>query len=121
VLEHGRIGETYNIGGRSERTNLQVVDAICSALDTLAPRPGARPHAELITHVKDRPGHDRRYAIDDSKIAKELGWQPSMSFEAGMRQTIEWYLGHQEWVESVTSGSYRQWVEQHYGSRARQP
>ncbi len=121
VLEHGRIGETYNIGGRSERTNLQVVDAICGALDTLAPRPGARPHAELITHVKDRPGHDRRYAIDDSKIAQELGWQPRISFEAGMRQTIEWYLGHQDWVESVTSGSYRQWVEQHYGGRARQP
>ena len=118
VLEHGRVGETYNIGGRSERTNLQVVDTICSTLDRLAPRPGGGTHAELITHVKDRPGHDRRYAIDDSKIARELDWQPRISFEAGMRQTVEWYLGHQDWVESVTSGSYRQWVEQHYGARA---
>jgi dTDP-glucose 4,6-dehydratase len=116
VLERGRVGETYNIGGRSERTNLQVVHAICATLDALVPRAGGS-YRELITHVQDRPGHDRRYAIDDSKIARELGWQPAIGFEDGMRQTIEWYLQHQDWVESVTSGAYRHWIEQNYASR----
>jgi dTDP-glucose 4,6-dehydratase len=116
VLERGRVGETYNIGGRSERTNLQVVHAICAALDALVPRSDGS-YRELITHVQDRPGHDRRYAIDDSKIARELGWQPAISFEDGMRQTIQWYLEHQDWVESVTSGAYRNWIAQNYGSR----
>ncbi len=119
VLERGRVGETYNIGGRSERTNMQVVHAICGALDELAPRAAGGKYAELITHVKDRPGHDRRYAIDDGKIAAELGWAPALAFEDGMRQTIRWYLENQAWVESVTSGAYRQWVEQNYGGRAR--
>lgn len=119
VLDRGRVGETYNIGGRSERTNMQVVHAICSALDELVPRAGGGKYAELITHVKDRPGHDRRYAIDDGKIAGELGWAPALAFEDGMRQTIRWYLDHQDWVESVTSGAYRHWVEQNYGGRAR--
>jgi len=119
VLERGRVGETYNIGGRSERTNMQVVHAICHALDELVPRPGGSRYAELITHVKDRPGHDRRYAIDDSRIAVELDWAPAYGFEDGMRQTIHWYLDHQAWVESVTSGAYRGWVEQNYGGRAR--
>jgi dTDP-glucose 4,6-dehydratase len=121
VLDRGRPGETYNIGGRAEKTNLEVVHAICAALDTLAPASSGRPHTELISHVKDRLGHDRRYAIDDSKIASELGWVPQVTFEAGMRQTIQWYLDNQDWVESVTSGSYRQWVEQHYGGRASPP
>lgn len=119
VLDRGRLGETYNIGGRSERTNMQVVHAICSALDELVPRAGGSRYAQLITHVKDRPGHDRRYAIDDGKIAGELGWAPALAFEEGMRQTIRWYLENQAWVESVTSGAYRHWVEQNYGARAR--
>ena len=119
VLERGRVGETYNIGGRSERTNMQVVHAICKALDELVPRPHGSKYAELITHVKDRPGHDRRYAIDDGKIAGELGWAPAVAFEDGMRQTIRWYLDNQAWVESVTSGAYRHWVEQNYAGRAR--
>ena len=119
VLDRGRVGETYNIGGRSERTNMQVIHAICNALDDLVPRSGGSKYAQLITHVKDRPGHDRRYAIDDGKIAGELGWAPALAFEEGMRQTIRWYLDNQAWVESVTSGAYRHWVEQNYGGRAR--
>jgi dTDP-glucose 4,6-dehydratase len=116
VLEAGRPGETYNVGGRSERANLQVVHAICGTLDQIRPRAGGEPHSTLITHVKDRPGHDRRYAIDDSKIAQELGWKPAVSFEQGIAQTVQWYLDHAEWVESVTSGSYRQWVDRQYGA-----
>ena len=111
VLERGQPGETYNIGGRSEKANLEVVHAICSVLDK--ERPGRR-HADLITHVQDRPGHDRRYAIDDTKIATELGWKPEVAFEAGMRGTVQWYLANREWVESVTSGAYRRWVDQQY-------
>jgi dTDP-glucose 4,6-dehydratase len=111
VLEHGRPGETYNIGGRAERTNLEVVQALCRVLD--AARPGRR-HADLVTHVRDRPGHDRRYAIDDTKIATEIGWKPEHGFEQGMRDTVEWYLANGDWVESVTSGAYRRWVEQQY-------
>jgi dTDP-glucose 4,6-dehydratase len=118
VLERGRPAETYNVGGRSERSNLAVVRAICETLDGLRPLAGGKRHADLVTHVKDRPGHDRRYAIDDSKIAGELGWQPSVVFEDGIRQTVEWYLAHEEWVGSVTSGSYRQWVETQYDARA---
>jgi dTDP-glucose 4,6-dehydratase len=114
VLAFGRPGESYNIGGRSERANLSVVHAICDALDRLRPRAGGRPHAELVTHVKDRPGHDRRYAIDDRKIAGELGWQPRVGFEEGIRATVQWYLDNQAWVESVTSGAYREWVDRHY-------
>jgi dTDP-glucose 4,6-dehydratase len=112
VLAQGIVGETYNIGGRSERTNLEVVRTICAVLDELRAQP--RAHADLITHVKDRPGHDRRYAIDDTKIAAELGWQPRVGFEDGIRSTVQWYLDNEEWVESVTSGSYRQWVEHQY-------
>jgi len=116
VLERGRPGESYNIGGRSERTNISVVRTICSAIDELRPRSGGQPHAELITHVKDRPGHDRRYAIDDRKIATELGWKPQVAFEEGIRRTVHWYLEHQPWVESVTSGAYRDWVGQQYAA-----
>ncbi|HSI52483.1 MAG TPA: dTDP-glucose 4,6-dehydratase [Ramlibacter sp.] len=114
VLATGRPGESYNIGGRSERANLEVVAAICTALDGLRPRAGGKPYADLVTHVKDRPGHDRRYAIDDSKIAGELRWQPRVGFEQGIRDTVQWYLDNQAWVDSVTSGAYRQWVDQQY-------
>ncbi len=111
VLAQGRPGETYNIGGRSERTNLEVVHTICRVIDEA--RPG-QSHAGLIRHVDDRLGHDRRYAIDDSKIAGELGWKPAVTFEQGIRDTVQWYLANTEWVESVTSGAYRRWVEQQY-------
>ena len=120
VLERGVPGETYNIGGRSERTNLQVVQQVCAVLDTLRPRAAGR-HADLVRHVEDRRGHDRRYAIDDTKIARELGWRPAWRFEDGIDATVRWYLGHGDWVESVTSGSYRQWVEQKYPSLAVAP
>jgi dTDP-glucose 4,6-dehydratase len=118
VLDRGRIGETYNIGGRSERSNMAVVKAICQHLDILRPRAGGQPHASLITHVKDRPGHDRRYAIDDSKISGELGWDPSIAFEEGIRQTVQWYLDHEDWVQSVASGAYRRWAQQPYNAPA---
>ena len=108
VLAKGRPGQTYNIGGRSERSNLAVVRTICETLDALRPRAARGSYSELVTHVTDRPGHDRRYAIDDRKIAGELGWQPQVAFEEGIRQTIQWYLDHQDWVRTVTSGSYRQ-------------
>lgn len=114
VLDRGTPGETYNIGGRSERTNLAVVHAICETLDSARPLPGGQPHASLITHVKDRPGHDRRYAIDDRKLEGALGWKPTVGFEDGIRQTVAWYLDNADWVASVTSGSYRQWVDQQY-------
>jgi dTDP-glucose 4,6-dehydratase len=118
VLDRGRPGETYNIGGRSEMPNLEVVRMVCSILDEL--KPASQPYANLIAHVTDRRGHDRRYAIDDTKLAKELGWMPAMKFGDGLRKTVQWYLAHQDWVESVTSGAYRQWIEQQYptaGSR----
>jgi dTDP-glucose 4,6-dehydratase len=117
VLAKGVPGETYNIGGRSELPNIEVVRGICAILDELRPQQSA--HAGLITHVTDRLGHDRRYAIDDSKIAAQLGWQPGIRFMDGMRQTVRWYLEHQDWVESVTSGSYRLWIEQQYPAAAR--
>lgn len=115
VLEHGQLGETYNIGGRQEIANIEVVRTVCSLLDEL--RPGTRPYAELITYVKDRPGHDRRYAMNIDKIEKELGWQPKETFATGLRKTIEWYLAENEWVEHVTSGSYRNWIASNYAER----
>lgn len=116
VLDRGRPAQTYNVGGRSERSNLAVVRAICDTLDRLRPREAGQRHAELITHVKDRPGHDRRYAIDDRKIASELGWHPSIAFEVGIRDTVQWYLENQDWVASVTTGAYRQWVDKQYST-----
>jgi dTDP-glucose 4,6-dehydratase len=115
VLADGRPGETYNIGGNSEKTNLEVVCAICVILDEL--RPEGSPHDRLITFVKDRPGHDRRYAIDAGKIAGELGWCPEENFDTGLRKTVMWYLENMEWVENVASGEYRQWVEANYRDR----
>jgi len=115
VLHHGRVGETYNIGGRGEHPNLHIVRTICSVLDEL--RPAAAPRTSLITFVPDRPGHDRRYAIDCTKIESELAWRPQVSFEDGIRRTVTWYLDHAAWVESVTSGSYRDWVAAHYAHR----
>jgi dTDP-glucose 4,6-dehydratase len=114
VLASGRPGETYNIGGRSEKTNIEVVKTICSVLQE--ERPG-REYASLITFVQDRPGHDRRYAIDSTKIESELGWRPRESFETGMRQTVRWYLENMQWVENVTSGAYQQWIAVNYAAR----
>jgi len=115
VLEAGRPGETYNIGGWNEKANIDVVRALCALLDELRPRRDGRPYAELITHVRDRPGHDRRYAIDARKIESELGWRPAETFESGLRKTVQWYLDNPAWVQGVTSGAYREWVAQHYG------
>jgi dTDP-glucose 4,6-dehydratase len=117
VLARGRLGETYNVGGNSERTNLQVVHTVCDILDSLAPS-AQGSYRRLITFVKDRPGHDARYAIDATKIRTELGWAPKESFETGIRKTVAWYLSHQEWVRDVTSGKYREWEALQYGSNA---
>jgi dTDP-glucose 4,6-dehydratase len=116
VLAGGRPGETYNVGGRSERRNIDVVNTICALLDSLVPDAAAIPHAKLIAFVKDRPGHDRRYAIDCSKIERELGWTPRESFESGLRKTVQWYLDNRAWVEGVTTGEYRSWMEKQYGT-----
>jgi dTDP-glucose 4,6-dehydratase len=118
VLVRGRPGETYNIGGHSEMRNIDVVKTICALLDELHPDSPVTPHEKLITYVKDRLGHDRRYAIDSSKIERELGWQPVETFESGIRKTVQWYLDNQDWVRNVTSGEYRKWVELNYGERA---
>ena len=114
VLARGRIGETYNIGGRNEKPNLEIVHTICSTLDELRPNDPTVPHKQLITFVQDRPGHDRRYAIDARKIERELQWKPRETFETGIRKTVEWYLANQAWLEEVTSGRYRQWIEKQY-------
>ncbi len=115
VLEAGRPGETYNIGGWNEKPNIEVVNTLCSLLDELHPRADGKSYAEQITYVKDRAGHDRRYAIDASKISTELGWRPQETFETGLRKTVQWYLDNQDWVTAVTSGHYRQWVDLQYG------
>ncbi len=114
VLHKGKLGETYNIGGNNEKTNISVVQTICSILDQLKPRSDQKSYAEQITFVKDRPGHDRRYAINASKIASELGWKPKETFETGICKTVQWYLDNQDWVEGVVSGSYRDWVSKQY-------
>ena len=116
VLSRGRVGETYNIGGRSEKTNLQIVDSICELLDELRPNDPVVPHNKLVTFVKDRPGHDRRYAIDARKIESELNWKPLETFESGTHKTVRWYLEHEDWIRDVTSGSYRQWIARHYAT-----
>ena len=115
VLGAGRPGETYNIGGWNEKRNLEIVETVCDLVDEMAPRL-PRPRRELITFVKDRPGHDRRYAMNAQKIERELGWKPKETFQSGIRKTIRWYLDNDEWVRGVTSGSYRQWIETHYST-----
>jgi dTDP-glucose 4,6-dehydratase len=115
VLDRGTVGETYNVGGNAERRNLDVVQRLCGILD--ARRPQHAPHARLITFVRDRPGHDRRYAIDSRKIERELGWTPRESFETGLARTIDWYLDNAAWVQAVKSGEYQTWIERNYGAR----
>jgi dTDP-glucose 4,6-dehydratase len=115
VLSKGRPGETYNIGGNNEKTNLDVVNTICSTLDKL--QPGTSPHSRLITFVKDRPGHDRRYAINASKMEIELGWSAQEEFASGLEKTVQWYLGHMNWVTSIQSGEYRKWMDINYTLR----
>ena len=117
VLDKGRCGETYNIGGDSEMNNLDVVTAICNIMDEL--RPAGAPHSALIRFVKDRPGHDRRYAMNTAKLRRELGWRPRETFATGIRRTVEWYLANSGWVDQVTSGEYRQWIASHYGPGTR--
>jgi dTDP-glucose 4,6-dehydratase len=117
VIERGRVGETYNIGGNSERKNLDVVAAICDLVDELHPDAALRPRRKLIAFVTDRPGHDRRYAIDASKISRELGWRPAEEFESGLRKTVAWYLEHGAWIENVRTGAYLDWIRQNYQER----
>jgi dTDP-glucose 4,6-dehydratase len=114
VIKNGRLGETYNIGGNCEKTNMEVVQAICELMDELAPNKDLASYSSLITHVKDRLGHDRRYAIDASKITSELGYAPAESFETGLRKTVEWYLANQDWCRNVMDGKYREWIEKNY-------
>lgn len=114
VLARGRVGETYNVGGRNEVQNLDIVNKICGILDELRPSDPVVPHSQLITFVQDRPGHDRRYAMDVRKIEQELNWRPRETFETGIRKTIEWYLAHEAWIREITSGDYRQWIAAQY-------
>ncbi|MFC3903424.1 dTDP-glucose 4,6-dehydratase [Acinetobacter marinus] len=118
VLTQAKVGESYNIGGHNEQKNIDVVNAICALLEELAPHKpaGVAHYADLISYVTDRPGHDLRYAIDASKIQRDLGWVPVESFESGLRKTVQWYLNHQDWVKQVQSGEYQHWIKQHYQS-----
>jgi dTDP-glucose 4,6-dehydratase len=117
VLERGRLGETYNIGGWNEKANIDIVRTVCALLDELRPD-SAGPYSRLITYVTDRPGHDRRYAIDARKIERELGWRPAETFDTGIRKTVQWYLDHPDWVADVQNGSYRDWLDRQYGAQA---
>jgi dTDP-glucose 4,6-dehydratase len=116
IMKKGARGQTYNIGGRCELTNIDTVAMVCDLLDEMVPKADRTSRRDLITFVKDRPGHDLRYAIDCSKLEKELGWSPRESFETGLRKTIQWYLDNSCWVQRVKSGEYRDWVRQHYGN-----
>ena len=117
VLECGKVGETYNVGGWNEKTNLEVVKTICGILDDLKPRQDGKCYAQQISFITDRPGHDRRYAIDAAKLQRSLGWKPAETFETGLRKTVQWYLDNLEWVSHVSSGEYRHWVDTHYARR----
>jgi dTDP-glucose 4,6-dehydratase len=116
VLEAGRLGETYNVGGWNEKPNIEIVHTVCGLLDELRPKADGSRYATLITHVTDRLGHDRRYAIDARKLERELGWKPAETFETGIAKTVRWYLDNPEWVAHVQSGAYREWVGKHYGA-----
>ena len=118
VLEAGQTGETYNVGGWNEKPNIEIVKTVCALLDDLRPRADGQSYSTQITYVKDRPGHDRRYAIDATKIHRELGWKPAETFESGIRKTVQWYLDHAPWVANVQSGDYRNWIGQQYGALA---
>jgi dTDP-glucose 4,6-dehydratase len=115
VLEAGQVGDVYNVGGWNEKANLEVVTLLCEMLDAMRPRADGRSYREQIAFVADRPGHDRRYAIDAGKLERELGWKPLETFESGIRKTVRWYLDNQDWVRNVTSGAYRDWVGKQYG------
>ena len=115
VLEAGRVGEVYNVGGWNEKPNLDIVHTVCALLDELKPRTDGKPYQDQITYVTDRPGHDRRYAIDARKIEQQLGWKPAETFETGIRKTVQWYLDNPDWVGNVLSGGYKDWVSQQYG------
>ena len=117
VLEAGRLGETYNVGGWNEMPNIEIVHTVCQLLDELRPRADGLPYSQQITYVTDRPGHDRRYAIDATKVLQELGWKPAETFETGIRKTVQWYLDNPEWVANVQSGEYRKWLDQNYADR----
>jgi dTDP-glucose 4,6-dehydratase len=115
-MTKGHPGDMYNVGGENEMENIKLVELICDILDELLDEPGSPPRRELITFVKDRPGHDRRYAIDSGKITQQLHWRPKESFETGLRKTISWYLENQDWVNRVRSGEYQRWIKEHYGA-----
>jgi len=117
VFEQGRIGQTYNIGGGAEKENIQIVGLLCDILDKRLGRVGENSSRNLITYVADRPGHDRRYSIDAGRIENELGWMPRYRFEEALEQTVDWYLTHTEWIDSVRTGEYRKWIEKNYSGR----
>jgi dTDP-glucose 4,6-dehydratase len=118
VLQAGRVGQVYNVGGWNEKANIEIVHTVCDLLDEMRPRPDGASYRQQITHVTDRPGHDRRYAIDASRLHEELGWKPAETFDTGIRKTVRWYLDHPGWVERVQSGAYRDWVQTQYGAAA---